>query len=290
MAEFLSRPAGNQQGDPLLPLTIIEELNAENRSFKSDSPSCDFIGILKPVMPFPLAHPAAVLPLRRCCPQRLSYPALIIGSLIPDVGYCFGNGNFSHSFFPGSFAFCLPMGLLMLLVFYSIRLPVVGILPARLKQAFFSLCQRPVAAPFPIVLSLLIGSWTHLFLDSITHEDGWLVEHLPLLQNSVPLMWPSGIKGHDALYAACTLFGVAWLAVCYWRWLEMTVGLPTFTRPWVRWSFAFLFAVSILCVATARRGKRPLIGDFPSGIITLLLVIVFLVGTARPLIASPANG
>src|SRR5437762_2617545 len=44
-------------------------------------------------MPFPLAHPAAVLPLRRYCPRFLSFPALVIGSIAPDFGYCFGDLN-----------------------------------------------------------------------------------------------------------------------------------------------------------------------------------------------------
>jgi hypothetical protein len=46
-------------------------------------------------MPFPLAHPAAVLPLRRYCPKYLSFPVLIVGSLVPDVGYCLGRLNAS---------------------------------------------------------------------------------------------------------------------------------------------------------------------------------------------------
>ena len=240
-------------------------------------------------MPFPLAHPAAVWPLRRYCPRRFSFPALVIGSLSPDAGYCFGNGIFSHSFFPGSFAFCLPVGLVMLAGFYALRLPVVAILPARLKQAFLPACQRPAGSPFLIVLSLLIGAWTHLFLDSLTHEDGWLVERLPFLQKSAPLIWRSGLKGYEALYAGCTLFGVAWLAVCYWRWLEMAAGLPALTKPWVRRGFSFLFAFSILCAGMAGRGERRLIGGVPLGIITLLLVTAFLLGTARPFITSPAN-
>jgi hypothetical protein len=240
-------------------------------------------------MPFPLAHPAAVLPLRRYCPRRLSFPALVIGSLSPDLGYCFGNGSFSHSFFPGSFAFCLPMGLLILIVLYSIRLPVVGLLPARLKQAFLPLCQRPVAAPFPIVLSLLIGGWTHLFLDSITHENGWLVEHLSLLQNSLPLLWKISFKGYDLLYASFTLFGVAWLAVCYWRWLEMAADSPKSTKPWVMRSCAFLLAILILCAATAARGEHRLLGAWDLGIISILLVAVFLVGTGRQIIIVTAE-
>ena len=148
---------------------------------------------------------------------------------------------------------------------------------------------KAAATPFAIVLSLLIGAWTHLFLDSITHEDGWLVEHLPLLQNSIPLPWKISFKGYDLLYAGCTLFGVAWLAACYWRWLEVAVASPKFTKRWVRWGFAFVFAVLILCLAAAGRGECRLIGDFPLGTITLLLVIVFLVGTGRPFVSCPAN-
>jgi hypothetical protein len=37
-------------------------------------------------MPWTFAHAAAVLPLRRCCPRRLHFPALVIGSLTPDFG------------------------------------------------------------------------------------------------------------------------------------------------------------------------------------------------------------
>ena len=41
------------------------------------------------LMPFPLAHPAAVLPFRRYCSRWLNFPALVIGSLVPDLGYLF---------------------------------------------------------------------------------------------------------------------------------------------------------------------------------------------------------
>jgi len=59
-------------------------------------------------MPFPVAHPAAVLPLRRYCPRYLSFPALVVGSLSPDLGYLFGHLHadwFSHRFWAGSFGF-----------------------------------------------------------------------------------------------------------------------------------------------------------------------------------------
>lgn len=233
-------------------------------------------------MPFPLAHPAAVLPLRRYCPRYFSFPALIIGSLSPDVGYCFGHLHvdwFSHRFFAGSFGFCLPTGLLMLLVFYLGRSPAVGVLPARYRQAFLPLCQRPVGSPFAILASLLIGAWTHLFLDSIAHEEGWLVEHLPILQSSLPWLGKHTFRVCDVLYAGCTFCGVAWLVLAYLRWLERAAGSPVLTTPGMKWSYAFALASAILFVALASRGAHRPIGLILLGIITVLLVIGFLVVT-----------
>jgi hypothetical protein len=73
-------------------------------------------------MPFALAHPAAVLPLRRYCPRQLDFPALLVGSLAPDLGYAFlplHVYGFSHQFWAGSFGFCLPAGLVLVLIFYK---------------------------------------------------------------------------------------------------------------------------------------------------------------------------
>jgi hypothetical protein len=236
-------------------------------------------------MPFPLAHPAAVLPLRRYCPRYLSFPALIIGSLSPDVGHFSGHfrlGEFSHRLLAGSFGFCLPVGLVLVLVFYIARWPVVGILPASYRRAFLPLCQRPAGSPFLIIISLLIGAWTHLFLDSITHPDGWLVEHLPVLQAPVLPVGPHRLMVCEVLYAGFTFAGVAWLAFCYLRWLEKAAGSSVPTTRGMKWGCSLLLASSILFVALASRGAHQLIEIVPAGIIAVLLVIVFLLATGRP--------
>ena len=235
-------------------------------------------------MPFPLAHPAAILPLRRYCPRYLNFPALIIGSLSPDVGYFFGHfrlGEFSHRLLPGSFGFCLPVGLVLVLVFYIARLPVVGILPSSHRRVFLPLCQRPDGSPFLIVISLLIGAWTHLFLDSFTHPDGWLVQCLPVLQVPVLPVGQHRLMVCEVLYAGCTFAGVAWLAFCYLRWLEPAAGSPVPTKRGMKWGCALLLAGSILLVALACRGAHQLIGIVPAGIMVVLLVIGFLLATGR---------
>jgi hypothetical protein len=173
-------------------------------------------------MPFPLAHPAAVMPLRRFCPRWLSLPALIIGSLTPDAGYLFGEkgaGGFSHGFL-GTFGFCLPAGILMVALFYWLRRPVVRILPAPYRRALLPLCQQPPRSPWAIIASLLIGTWTHLLWDSFTHTTGWFVQHLPLLQSSVAV-----VAGHQArvchlLWYGCSFAGVVWLFWLFEKWKQ----------------------------------------------------------------------
>jgi hypothetical protein len=230
-------------------------------------------------MPFPLAHPAAVLPLRRFCPRCLSFPALLIGSLTPDAGYLSGHlqwDRLSHRFLAGSFGFCLPVGLLALLVFYVLRAPVVRVLPAWYRRAFLPLCERPVGSPLPLAASLLIGAWTHMFLDSLTHDDGWFVGRLPILQSSLFGLANGSFKVCDLLYAGSTLAGVVWVALCYLRWLERIAHPPALTAPGVRWICVLLLGISVLSIAIASHGDHRWVGLIPAGFITLLLVIGFL--------------
>jgi len=80
-------------------------------------------------MPCTFSHPLAVVPLRRLCPERLNFTALIIGSMSPDFGNYIGQfpvANFAHTAL-GTLAVCLPMGLLALGLFYLIRRPFVSV-------------------------------------------------------------------------------------------------------------------------------------------------------------------
>jgi hypothetical protein len=234
-------------------------------------------------MPFPLAHPAAVLPLRRFCPRYLSFPALIIGSLSPDLGYFSGPfrlDGFSHRFLAGSFGFCLPTGLLLLLAFYLVRSRVVGILPARYRPLLSPLCQRPMGSPVAIVVSLLLGAWTHLVLDAITRPDPGLAQHLSILQSFTPAVGKYRFRVCEVLYAGCTFSGVAWLAYYYLRWLERTAGAPISTARGVKSGCSVLLGVSILGIAMAGRGGNRSVGLISVGIFAAGVVLLFLAATS----------
>ena len=240
-------------------------------------------------MPFPLAHPAAVLPLRRYCPRPLSFPALIIGSFSPDLGYAFGPlhvGGFSHRFLAGGFGSCLPVGLVVLVASYLVRRPLLGLLPARCRQVFVPLCHRPIGPSLAILVSLLIGAWTHILLDSMTHEDGWSVKHVPVLQGVVP--WPGkhGLRVYDVLYYACTFAGVTWVALSYLGWLERAPGAPAPGAPAAKWGWALMLASAVLFIAAACRGPHRSLEIIFAGILDVLLFVGFVLATLRWLTAT----
>lgn len=235
-------------------------------------------------MPFPLAHPAAVLPLRRLCPRYLRFSALIIGSLSPDLGYFSGPMRleyFSHRFFAGAFGFCVPVGLLVWLLFYFVRPHVVKILPARFRWLSRLAGQRPVTAAFSILLSLLLGAWTHLLLDSITHPDYWLLRHVPVLQQVALTVGEHRFRTCDLLYAGMTFFGLAWLAHAYLCWMQCAGGSARPVSRIMQWGGAFLPAVCLLAVAMSDRGGFSSLGMFRSGFITAAVLLMFFASSIR---------
>ncbi len=179
-------------------------------------------------MPFPLAHPAAVLPLRRYCPRFLSFPALVIGSLTPDAGYAFGEGSvgaFSHRFI-GTLGFSLPLGLVLVTLFYVLRTPAVGLLPPAYREALLPACRRPLGSFWVVAISVLLGSCSHVLWDSFTHTEGWFVQHWPLLQSPVLVMGSRTARVCHLLWYGCSFAGVGWLLIVFEKWKLACSGKP----------------------------------------------------------------
>jgi len=164
--------------------------------------------------------------LRRFCPRLLSFPALIIGSLCPDAGYCFGGGlggGFSHTLL-GGLVFGLPLGAVLLALLYGLRLRAVNLLAAPYQRAFRPLCQQPAGSLWVLLVSLAIGIWSHLLWDSFTHTTGWLVQHLPVLQT--PVLSVAGRKARvcHLLWYGCSFAGVTVLFLAFDKWRRTSAG------------------------------------------------------------------
>jgi hypothetical protein len=134
-------------------------------------------------MPFTFAHPAAVLPLRKLSPRFLNLPALIVGSLMPDLGYYVHNWVWSVSghAFNGPLNFDMPAGFIALALFYLNIRPVARLLPYPHREACSEICPvltMPTLRALLIAgVSLLLGAWSHIIWDGFTHENGWCVRH-----------------------------------------------------------------------------------------------------------------
>ena len=95
-------------------------------------------------MPFTLAHPAAILPLRGL--RYLRTAPLILGAMIPDLPYYLPGAHRmkpdTHSVV-GSFTIDLVLGYAALLMVFVLRAPLTALLPPRARW----LCLNTLA-PF----------------------------------------------------------------------------------------------------------------------------------------------
>lgn len=207
-------------------------------------------------MPWTLSHPAAILPLRRLTPKPLSFAALVVGSMTPDIGYYIGRfdlANFAHTL-PGSFDACLPTGVIMLCVFYLFSRPVCYALPSPHRQSLLPLCSD-----FPLdvkrwgilLVSLLLGAWTHNFWDAFTHEHGWFVDRIFWLQQPLVRLRYTTVHVYLALQEGSTIVGFVIVAVAYWLWLRRQPVNPTLDSESDRWRYLFWFGIGALALVIA---------------------------------------
>jgi hypothetical protein len=172
-------------------------------------------------MPFTLAHPAAVVPLRRF--KYLQPVALVVGSMTPDVPY-YLPGRFEYEpethTLVGSLTVDVPLGLLLIACGLLLRGPLTALMSGRARWLYLRAAERFTARPVNWLLaipSLLIGSWTHIAWDSFTHPRGWVVQRVDALSAPITLFgWYTGEVCHVLQYLSSVL-GLAVLVVWYLR-------------------------------------------------------------------------
>jgi hypothetical protein len=141
-------------------------------------------------MPFTISHPAYILPLKQIRPRWFSLTGLAAGALAPDLIYFLmmttAYRGWSHSW-TGLFIFCLPAGIIFSFVFQRlVKYDLIANLPAPFDRILSGLKNsgfRPVGYRDWIVLivSVLVGTLSHFFLDSMTHQQGEIARRVPFL-------------------------------------------------------------------------------------------------------------
>lgn len=171
-------------------------------------------------MPFTFAHPAAVVPLKKFCP-RLNLPALIAGSITPDLGYYLHNWVWSisgHSF-AGSVTFDIPAGLTLLALFYLTIRPMSRLLPYPHREACSAICPAielpKISSILIAAFSVLVGAWTHIIWDGFTHANGWCVREVAALTPTLFTVYGYHVSVWQMLQHASSVFGLLVLAYAY---------------------------------------------------------------------------
>jgi hypothetical protein len=205
-------------------------------------------------MPFTFSHPAIVLPLVRKSGHWFSTTGLIIGSLTPDFEYFMRmrmDSRISHTF-QGLILFDLPLGLLLAFVFHNIvRNKLYDNLPATLRRRVHHFKQFNWNNYFVshwgiAIVSVLVGSASHLFWDGFTHYHALFVDIIPELNKQIDFIGLSAplyrILQHVSSVAGGLIVGFAIVRMpetpvvharvnpIYWTLVASIAGLITTAR------------------------------------------------------------
>lgn len=252
-------------------------------------------------MPFPLAHPALVLPLRRFCPRWLSFPALVIGSISPDLSYLFarwGADGLAHRPLAG-FLFSVPAGLVFLGGLYFASHLAVRLLPSwfgtaggnpRAEFSFRGLFQgrRWQVSLMIILLSLLVGTASHVLWDSFTHKTGWLARGVPLLQAPLFSLFGRTIRPHHLLWYVSSFGGAACIAYAWQRWRERAPSVPELGTA-QRVLRSILLSLILVPIAAVHHLFRGMPGNLVAGIMTVVFLLWILAMSRAPRPTDPLS-
>ena len=202
---------------------------------------------------------------------------MVIGSVIPDLGYGFRDQHvqeFSHSVL-GSFGFCLPAGLFCYgLLRWRLR-PTVRLLREDQRRVLLPLGPEESGPLWAIVLSLFAGASTHLVWDAFTHRDGWFVQNLLLLHYEFGSLGGHHLRVCHFLWYGSSFAGEACVFVAYRRWRQGLAAVATVNpgkSPWIGGIAVAMLMVPIELIHHLARGW--IVGTVLVAVVSGLLVVV----------------
>ncbi|MGQ7887336.1 DUF4184 family protein [Paenibacillus sp. WC2504] len=207
-------------------------------------------------MPFTFSHPAFAFPLKFINPRWFSTTGLVLGSMAPDFEYFLTlepHQAIGHSF-TGLFLQGIPLCLLFAYLFHFyvkeslvLHLPSILEINRRGYDLLLSWGLYTFRDWFVYILSVIIGFLSHITLDAFTHESGYMVRNLIILQNIVV----GNLPVFKILQHTLSMIGILITAGVIGLTLSKTVSNKkivstiTYKQKLYYWSFAIMSAVFI---------------------------------------------
>lgn len=172
-------------------------------------------------MPFTPSHVVAILPFVR---TPLAPAALAIGAMAPDLPYflpVFADRDLTHSLLGVPTIDLLVGGLTFVLWIAVLRAPVLDYSPRWLRERMAPRARWRVRGPVVSVLlavaALELGILSHLLLDQVTHEGGWIETVAPWTSDEIGTFSVANII-HAVVSAVTGVIVVLWVR----RWAQRT--------------------------------------------------------------------
>lgn len=241
-------------------------------------------------MPFTFSHPAIILPLNYLSKKWFSMTGLVIGSLTPDFEYFIRmkiESNYSHTFW-GIFYFDLPLGILLTFIFHNIvKDKLFENLPKELNQRFITIEKQNWNKYFTenwmiVILSIIIGTISHIFWDSFTHESGFFVKNIAGLSNSFEIFGKQ-IKYLKILQHSSTLIGAIAIAYAIYQLPKVETVKTKINLKY--WLIVGLITLSIFGLRINTEENSKLVGNLIVSLIASLMIGIII----TPMIMNKKN-
>lgn len=227
-------------------------------------------------MPFTLSHPAILFPFLKN--KKLSATALIIGSMSPDFEYFFRmkmQSEISHTFL-GIFLIDFPLGFIVMFAFHEIiKRPLIENAPLFFQKRLAVLKDSNWIDYFKnnfltVVVCFFLGTVSHIFWDSMTHWNGYLVQRISFFNLEV-----FSIPLYKIAQHLSSIIGLTYISVYVYNLPTDNEQLRMINLNY--WYLTFLFAIVVIAVRFYFGTELNKIGNAIVSIITMI-VAVTLVG------------
>ncbi|SFN54612.1 protein of unknown function [Paenimyroides ummariense] len=232
-------------------------------------------------MPFTFSHPAIILPLTYLPKRWFSLTGLIIGSLMPDFEYFLRmkiKSDFSHTL-EGVFLFDLPLGILTAFIFHNIvRNNLFDNLPIFLKSRLVIFKDFNWNIYFKknwliVIFSIIIGTFSHILWDSFTHDTGYFVQKIEILNQSVDL-FDKQIPILKILQHSSTFFGAVVIVFSLYKLPKYQVYSKSINLNY--WFAFFIFFIILLSTFLVTTSAKFAIGNLIVSIISKSMIALIL--------------